>query len=305
MWTLGDTVPHHLCTWVFSMFPRGHGAGVALLTGQCFGAPSCMFVTPRGSGRGRSSQGFGLRPPSCDHPAHCHRGRTSLRRSCWDVAGAARLPLRQRDIPTMRTPSEPDLRPSGPLTQRPIGSPPVGPAPGQQPPLPHSSDCLGLDIEVDEGPSLWPDLTSSPRLHWVLSLWNVGGLGSLVTMRKMAVTAWQSMLTAHPLTCLWLESANPPARPHATDPWARLRAGPVPTCRSVRLLLPLPLSSSVICWCKGLSRFPKATGGCLSQLQPCGVTSPDTKSSSGPWHLLKENGDVGGGGMSSSRWMRL
>lgn len=117
---------------------------------------------------------------------------------------------------------------------------------------------------------------------------------------SMAVNAY-----GPPLTCLWLESANPPARPHATDPWARLRAGPVPTCRSVRLLLPLPLSSSVICWCKGLSRFPKATGGCLSQLQPCGVTSPDTKSSSGPWHLLKENGDVGGGGMSSSRWMRL
>lgn len=194
------------------MFPRGHGAGVALLRGQCFGAPSCMFVTPRGSGRGRSSQGFGLRPPSCDHPAHCHRGRTSLRRSCWDVAGAARLPLRQRDIPTMRTPSEPDLRPSGPLTQRPIGSPPVGPAPGQQPPLPHSSDCLGLDIEVDEGPSLWPDLTSSPRLHWVLSLWNVGGLGSLVTMRKMAVTAWQSMLTAHPsLVCGWSRPTPQPA----------------------------------------------------------------------------------------------
>lgn len=89
-------------------------------------------------------------------------GRTRLRRSCWDVAGASRLPLHQRDIPAMRTPSEPDLRPSGPLTQKPIGSPPVGPAPGQQPPLPHSSSCLGLDTEVDEVPPLWPDFASRP-----------------------------------------------------------------------------------------------------------------------------------------------
>lgn len=50
MWTLGDTVPHHSYTWMFSVFTRSHRAGVALLTGQCFGATSCMFVIPRGSG---------------------------------------------------------------------------------------------------------------------------------------------------------------------------------------------------------------------------------------------------------------
>lgn len=61
----------------------------------------------------------------------------------------------------MRTSSEPDLCPSDPLTRKPTGSLPVGPAPGQQPPLPHSFSLLGLDTEIDVAHPFWPDLAPS------------------------------------------------------------------------------------------------------------------------------------------------